>query len=101
MEASKMASGNGSVLLDPAPLSMGWSSPNKQNLGDFSAAHLLTLGSPDFNTHMYELRPSTEIGTMKLKVPGWTDLSEADERELIQRIAYVLRCTNPRVTHRH
>ncbi|KAH6636366.1 hypothetical protein F5144DRAFT_176991 [Chaetomium tenue] len=87
METSNMASGNGSVLSDPAPLSMGWSSPNKQSLGDFSAANLLTLGSPDFNKHMYELRPSTEIDATRLKVPGWTDLSEADERELIQRIA--------------
>ena len=101
METSKTTSGNVSVLSDQPPLSMGSWSPNKQNYGDLSAADLLDLDSPKFSDHMYELCPSTQIDATKLKIPGWADLSEDDERILVQRIEYALRCTNPHLTRRH
>lgn len=101
MGTSKTASDNVPVPSDQSPLSMGTWSPNKQNHGGLSAAHLLALNSPEFNDHMHDLSPSTQIDATKLKVPGWTDLSEADEGRLIQRIEYVLRCTNPHLTRRH
>jgi hypothetical protein len=101
MEGSKPAMSKEFTPLDQALCSMGRWSPSEQHHGDFSAAHLLTLNSPEFNERIFQLRPSTQIDAMKLKVLGWTDLSEADEGRLVQRFALSTSPYKPHLTHRH